>query len=448
MRGMERPLLPNQPATRPTLLTLIACLALQSIGTSMLLTVFARKIASFGQGVKVFGISATAFSLAALVAAPYMGLLSDRFDRRRLLLGSLLAHTLASLGYLMASTCVTFIAVRAVAGGLTAGLVPATISMIGGLAPQSERGRWIGFVMGWSAIGFVLGPPLGGWIFDQWGLAAPFFAGAVAQTLAFLVALWFIPDTVSKRARESECTLGSATERAGILRRLSLSWTPIPRPYQTLIMPGIISFLAVFAWRFVEPQFHFFIYDVLGWTSARFGLVLGGYSVLFMFVQATLGALSDRFGRRPILMIGLVVHTAQYIALITTDSFIWIALGIAASGLGEGLFMPALNAYFLDITPEQYHGRVIGFKESMFSLAGLAGPALVALAVQYLQPVGIFIISGALILLSAVLVPFSSQTANQLKTPVRKKAWQKECCHGCHSSQPSDQVLWQSSGHH
>jgi hypothetical protein len=55
---------------------------------------------------------------------------------------------------------------------------------------------------------------------------------------------------------------------------------------------------------------------------------------------------------------------------------------------------------------------VIGFKESTFSLAGLAGPALVVLAVQYLQPTGIFIIAGALILFSAFLVPLSSQTTN------------------------------------
>ena len=70
--------------------------------------------------------------------------------------------------------------------------------------------------------------------------------------------------------------------------------------------------------------------------------------------------------------------------------------------------MPALNAYFLDLTPEQYRARVIGFKESMFSLGGLAGPALVILAVRYLQPVSIFVISGALILLSAFLVPVLS----------------------------------------
>ena len=368
-------------ATRRIIYFMTGCLAFQSTGVSMLFTVFARKIGAVGQGVEVFGISATAFSLAALVAAPTMGVLADRFGRRRLLLGSLAAHALASLGYLLAPTGAAFIAVRALAGGLTAGLVPASISMIGDLTPQTERGRWLGFMTGWSAIGFVIGPPLGGWVFDHWGLPAPFLIGAATNTLAFLIALCFIPNTALGRQRPLESHVGTASAEVGMMTRLSTFKIAIPRPYHTWVMLGTVSFIAVFAWRFVEPQFHFYIYDILGWTSARFGLVMSG----------------------------LVIHTAQYVALITTDSVIWITLGIAASGLGEGLFMPALNAYLLDITPEQNRAQMIGLKESMFSLGGLVGPALVVLAVRYLQPAGIFTIAGLLILFSAFLVPISAR---------------------------------------
>ena len=191
------------------------------------------------------------------------------------------------------------------------------------------------------------------------------------------------------------------------MTRRSAFQIALPRPYHTWVMLGTVSFIAVFAWRFVEPQFHFYIYDVLVWTSSRFGLAMSGYAVLLMVAETALGSLSDRFGRKLILMIGLVIHSAQYAALISTDSFIWVAAGIAASGLGEGLFMPALNAYLLDITPEQNRAQMIGLKESMFSAGGLAGPVLVVLAVRYLQPVGIFMIAGSLILLSAFLVLLS-----------------------------------------
>jgi DHA1 family tetracycline resistance protein-like MFS transporter len=366
--------------------------------------------------VEVFGISATAFSLAALVAAPIMGVLADRFGRRRLLIGSLAVHSLVCLGYLLAPTGSTFIAVRALAGGLTAGLVPATISMVGDLSPPGERGRWIGFVTGWSGIGFVLGPPLGGWIYDRWGVSAPFLAGAVAHTLAFLIAVWLIPDPALGAVPKPESVPGTVKERAGMRARLFSAWIAMSRPYHTWVVLALISFVAVFAWRFVEPQFHFYLYDVLGWTGAQFGLAIAAYGALLVLAKTTLGALSDRWGRGPLLAAGLVIHAAQYAALIATDSFLWIGLGIALSGLGEGLFMPALNAFFLDITPKPYRARAIGFKESVFALGGLAGPALVIWAVRYVQPVGIFAIAGTLILLSAFLVPLASPRAGTGRT--------------------------------
>jgi len=401
----------NLPALHRVMSLLAVCLALQSIGAGALSIVFARKISSLDRGTEVFGLGMTLFSLAALIAAPYMGLLADRCGKHRLLLGSLAAHALACLATLWAPTGGAFVAVRVVAGALTAGLVPASIGMVGDLSPQSTRGRWVGFVTGWAGIGFVLGPPLGGWVYDRWGLAAPFLVATAAHALACLVALVFVPSKTTRTTQLLQDGIKKAPGTAGLLSRLN-PWALIPRPYHTWAVLGAISSIAVFAWRFVEPQFHFFIYDALGWTSARFGLAISGYALLMVFAQTALGSLSDRFGRRPVLILGLVVHTAQYVALIATRSPIWITLGIAGSGLGEGLFMPALNATYLDLAPEQGRSRAIGFKECMFSLGGLAGPALVIVATHYLQPAIIFIIGGALILGSAFLVPFLSCSAS------------------------------------
>ena len=390
---------------------LISCLAFQTTGVSILFTVFARKISTLGSGIEVFGLSATAFSVTALIAAPFMGMIADRFGRRILVLASLLTHSLAPLGYLLASSGGMFIGVRAVAGALTVGLIPATTSMIADVSLPVERGRWIGYVTGGSAIGFVVGPPLGGALYDLWGLAAPFFAAVSLSFVAFLIALILIPETGNLETHKlnpgkNEAIETSTTSKFTYLTALK---NAVPRPYSTFIMLIVISFIAVFAWRFVEPQFHFYIYDVLGWTSARFGLCMSGYAVLYMLAETLLGRLSDRFGRKPVLIVGLMVHAAQYLALISTQSATFIALGIAISGFGEGLFMPALNAYYLDITPDKFRARVLGIKESVFSLAGLTGPALIVLVVQYVPPRGIFLIAGFLILFSAFLIPLMAK---------------------------------------
>ena len=391
----------NQPTNRRTLYFLTVCLALQLTGASVLFTVYARKVSTFGEGVAVFGLSATAFSLAALVAAPQMGILADRWGRRPIILACLCAHMFAAWGYLWAPSGVIFIGVRGLAGALTAGLVPATLSMIADIAPEEERGRWIGFVNGGSAVGFVIGPLLGGWIYDHWGLDAPFQVAIFSSLAAFLIAFFLIPEARKQAVHAAHVDppgINQPPPRAAF-------WNAIPRPYSSFVILIIVSFSAVFAWRFAEPQFHFYIYDSLGWTSAHFGAGVSGYAILLVLAETFLGRLSDKFGRRPILMIGLLVHVAQYVALLATPSFAWISLGMACSGLGEGLFMPALNALFLDVTPQQYRARMMGLKESVFSLAGLAGPALVVFAVNFLLPSGIFILAGLFIIFSAFLVP-------------------------------------------
>jgi MFS family permease len=397
---------------------LTTCLAFQTIGGSLLYTIFARKINTLGSGLDVFGFSATAFSFAALVAAPIMGMVADRFGRRILLLSSLISQTFAALGYLLASSGEIFIGIRAAAGALTAGLIPTTMSMIADMSPTKERGRWIGYVTGVSAIGYILGPALGGSLYDRWGLEATFLTAMCFAFIAFTVAFTLIPETskLSSRTATQPASGSIKTQSFSSLKYFKSFKNAIPRPYTTFLVLLVITFIAVFAWRFAEPPFHFYIYDDLGWTSARFGLIIGGYAVLYMVAETFLGRLSDRHGRKPILIVGFILHVAQYIALITTRSTALIALGVAFSGLGEGLFMPALNAFYLDVTPDQYRARVLGIKESVFSLAGLSGPSLVVLVSKYLTTQGILIFSGSLILLCAGIVPFmvKAKTSNEV----------------------------------
>jgi MFS family permease len=164
-----------------------------------------------------------------------------------------------------------------------------------------------------------------------------------------------------------------------------------------------ISFIVIFAWTFFEPQLMFYVYDELGWTTAQLGVAASGYGVASMLGQTVLGRLSDRFGRKPLLLVGILLHSAQYAGMIFTTSYQLIMLAFIAAGLGEALFSPALSAYYLDITPEQHRSRVMGIKGSAGSLGSLAGPALVVAAIGFISPQGVFIISTSSLFVGALL---------------------------------------------
>lgn len=133
-----------------------------------------------------------------------------------------------------------------------------------------------------------------------------------------------------------------------------------------------ISFATYFAWAFFEPQLLFYVFDDLGWTTAQFGMVAGGYGMASALGQTTLGRVSDKFGRKPSIVIGLILFSAQFAGLIFTNSMGLVLLSFAVGGLGEGLMSPALGAFFLDISEERHIARVMGIKSSVGSLGGLA----------------------------------------------------------------------------
>ena len=123
----------------------------------------------------------------------------------------------------------------------------------------------------------------------------------------------------------------------------------------------------------------FYFYDDLGWTSVQFGLVIGVYGTTMVLGQAFLGQLSDKYGRKSIIISGTLLEMVFYIGLIFLTSFPLLLLASAISGLGTALIEPALNSYYLDITDERYRSRTLGIKESSVAMGGVVGPLLLVL---------------------------------------------------------------------
>lgn len=392
---------------RAIVLLLAVCLALELTGLGIVFPILARKLSATGAGIETLGLSSIAFSIASLLAAPLLGSLADILGRRKVVLISFAAYVLAFMGYYLAASGKQFIGVRVFAGALTAGLMPAALGMISDISPENERGRWIGIMSGGSSVGLIFGPYLGGWLYDHWGLAMPFITAALLSGLALLVAYTLLPETHYQRLARQHTTIQNASASNSTksqIQPMLLNWRNTSVPVFSLIGLLTISFLAFFSWAFIEPVLPFYVYDNLGWTSARFGLSLSGYAVMLVIGETLLGQLSDKYGRKLVIWLGLMIHSAQHIALVSTNSFALITLGITVAGLGEALFSPALNAKLLDISPEQYRGRFIGLRNAANSLGGLVGPAMAVGVAGLVPAVSIFMIAGGVLLASAFLV--------------------------------------------
>ncbi len=395
-----QPMTPNR--ARNIILLLSASVALMMTGYGIVMPVFARRLGEFGDGVKELGFLTVAFALAQLIGAPVWGIVADRRGRRPVILLAQISVTLSYVGYLFAPNTVLFIAVRAAAGFLTAGLFPAAMGVVGDIVPEKQRARWVGIIMGSYAVGMIFGPAIGGFLYDTWGYAAPFLLSAVVAFLALLASYFNITETHSPEMRWRAHLRARRSSTESAVKKKSL-WSILPRPLYIFSTLLIIDFIGSFSFAFVEPQMIFYFYDTLLWTTVQFGVVVGAYGVMMVFGQMLLGHLSDNRGRKPIILLGLVPSLFFYIGLAVLTDYDLMILVAALAGLGNAILAPAISAYYLDITPSENSSRIIGIKESFLALGGVMGPLAVAVIAPYTTPQGIFWIASILGLSSLLL---------------------------------------------
>ena len=389
---------------RSVLLLLALAVALQMTGFGVIMPIFARRFGEFDSGVGSLGLMMMSFALAQLLSAPLMGTLADRIGRRPIILLGLAAFVAQNVGFLLVDSTPAFIAVRAAGGAFTAGIGPAVMGVVGDIVPEDSRGRWVGIMMGSFGAGLIFGPVLGGVLYDGWGFETPFVVSASLAAFALIAALVLVPETRTREIRRREAlrqrrasTLAPAESRQGSLL------ASLPRPLYLFATLLILDFIVVFAFTFVEPQMVFYFYDDLGWSTVRFGVVVSAYGVAMVAGQTVLSGVSDRIGRKPVIVVGLVLTSMLYVGLATITWFPLLLLVAIIAGLGVALISPALSVFYLDITPDQHRSRIMGLKGSAASAGGVAGPSVVAIAAFVLSPQGIFIAAAALIGATVIL---------------------------------------------
>ncbi|MAT97446.1 MAG: hypothetical protein CL608_09915 [Anaerolineaceae bacterium] len=390
---------------RIVIILLAICTAMQMSSYGMIFPLFARKIGDFGDGVAVLATSVMAYSLAGVIAAPFMGSLADRFGRRPFILGSFAVFTAAFTGYYLAATSLVFIVIRGLAGALTAGLGPATMGLVADIAPEDERARWIGVIGGGTSAGFIIGPVVGGLLYDKWGYGPPFLASIGIALITFLIAFFIIPETHTRQERRREVLTQKRASRLAPKTGTAVSFiASLPHPLLAFGTLLFVNLSMIFAWFFIDPQLPFYVFDELGWSTAQFGSAISFYGWATLIGSLALGQSSDRWGRKPILIIGLILHSAQYVGLMLTNVYWVIIAAFIIAGLGEALLNPALSAAYLDITPEEHRSQAMGIKGAVGSLGSLLAPALVVVVVGTVPPQTVFLISAALILSTGLLV--------------------------------------------
>jgi MFS transporter, DHA1 family, tetracycline resistance protein len=131
--------------------------------------------------------------------------------------------------------------------------------------------------------------------------------------------------------------------------------------------------------------------------AARYGGWLSFvYALMQFFCAPVLGNLSDRFGRRPVLLFSVLSLGVDYLIMGLAPTIGWLFLGRAIAGMAGASFTPAY-AYVADITPPERRAQNFGLMSAAFGIGFILGPAIGGL-LGGLGPRAPFFAAGALAL--------------------------------------------------
>lgn len=307
------------------------------------------------------GLLITVFTLPGIVLAPVIGVLVDRYGRRRVLVPGLFLYGVTGAAIALATAYPVILALRFLQGIGASGLIILSLTIIGDRFAGPQRNAVMGVNSAVRSVGAAGGTVLGGWLATVgWNL--PFAVYAVSVVVG-LVALRSFEDVPLD---SSPVGLGHLRETLAVLpprRALLLYGTKFA--VSTLLFGGVLTALP------------FLLADSFALTSAGIGLVLGLQPIVTALVASQNGRLARATSTETLVVVGFALDGLGL-------SFLWFAggpLAVAASigvlfGVGQGLLMPSLDTAISALATDRYRGSVMSVEIGVHNVAQTVGPVL------------------------------------------------------------------------
>lgn len=308
---------------------------------------------------------ATVFGLMQFFCAPILGLLSDRFGRRPVLLTSIFGLGIDFL-FMAFAPSIRWLFVGRVINGVTAASFSTANAYIADVTAPENRAKAYGMMGAAFGLGFTLGPVLGGFL-GEIDLRLPFLVCAGLALLNWLYGFFILPESLPKEKRETRLNWKKANP-LGSLKLL--------RSHKGLLGLASVGFLFQLAHVVLPVIFVLYSGYRYGWGPQMVGFSMLATGVSNIIVQALLvGPVVKRIGERKALLVGLASGALGFAIFGLAPNGYLYFIGVPIFAL-MGFTGPAMQALMTSRVAPHEQGQLQGANGAMMGIAGIIAPSL------------------------------------------------------------------------
>lgn len=364
---------PAQPGRRAAFRFIFALAVMNAVSFGIMIPILPNLIKQFTGGDTAAAsewnvVFAVTWGVMQFFIGPILGMLSDRYGRRPVLLVSLLGLGVDFL-FMALAPSLGWLLVGRILNGMTAASFSTANAYVADVTPPDQRAKVFGFMGSAFSFGFLIGPVIGGYL-GEIDLRLPFFVAAGLTLINFLYGLFVLPESLPVERRAARFEWRKANP-VGSLKLL--------RSHRDLLGLAGVLFLFQLAQTVLPSIFVLYTGYRYGWTPGFMGLTLGLTGVLGIVVQVFLvGPVVARIGERGSLLAGAFFGALGFAVYAAAPTTAWYLAGAPIFAL-MGLLVPGLMGLMSRRVEPQAQGQLQGANQSIQGIASMIGPLLFGL---------------------------------------------------------------------
>jgi len=328
------------------------------------------------------------YGLVNTILQPVIGVLTDRVPSRKpLIMIGLLFMAGGTLAFVFSNQYSNLLLIRALQGVGVALTVPASLALINSSTVKETRGRAMGFYSTLRLIGFAIGPLVGGFLHVNFGFDTAFYVGAGVIFLGTILVQIFVHDDARKDAPGRGVKIPFFDRRIWDRNMVSLAAA-------LFMMASSYSMMGA-----LENEFN----ARLQQTALGFGIAFSALTFSRMLVQTPLGYLSDKIGRKPLIITGMILMAPTTVLLGYVGTTLQLTGARALQGITSAAIASPALALAGDLSSEEGQGRQMSIVTMGFFMGITIGPLIAGLLTTYAFQLP-FYIGGVMLLIGAFIV--------------------------------------------